>query len=154
MDIEQLLLFNAARPWYGLFGYAIDVCFVLMRYFNVRIWDGDGFIDVERKDKPMLTKTLLCVTVHFDEDAPSMLLLPFVNQDGKCYVATKFMAMIYQHVYGGVIKYDITKGSAYVFLYDNAGTAIRYTLKDVNMLTILLMVVCSDNFDKNFGYDC
>jgi hypothetical protein len=65
-----------------------------MRYFNVRIWDGDGFIDVERSDKPMLNKTLICVTVHFDEDV-NMLLLPFIRQDGKYYVATKFMAMIY-----------------------------------------------------------
>ena len=120
------------------------VCLVLSELYNIKMWDGDGFIDY--KCKNLLNKRLICALSHFRSDCPNVAPNFVVGKDK--YVVTKFMARITQHVFGGIVRYDRNDGNATVFIYNNETLAARMIVP-LKFITVTILTVCNE--DKFFG---
>lgn len=120
---------------------------ILADLYKVRVWDGDGFVDIKRPRTPFRQHApeLLCLVFHTRPNFPSAR--GGIIVDDKKFVATKFMAHIFGHVFGGVIDYQ--HGSkALVGIYNNDQLAACMRVPP-NFTTMTVGVVCNE--DSRFG---
>lgn len=140
------------RPWYGLSNYGLEICYTLAQYYDVYMWDGDGMLTLPHANTSS-GERILCYTYWFNESKDVYPISPIISYNNDIYIATKFLAMVHEHVYGGIIKYNPENNHCTIYVYDNAGKTMQYVIKDANYTAILLGIICNTHPDKNdFGY--
>jgi hypothetical protein len=87
-NCEQISVMKQLRPSDGLVSFAIETCILLGHFYRVRLFDGDGFINIPGSH--VLNKDMICIVGAYNATGAQFLSLCVQTLEGDFFVATKF----------------------------------------------------------------